>query len=110
LHLKDLKDFGTKKTHDVPYGTGKSKVKEVLEELNKQGFRGVFSIEYEHNWDNSIPEIKQCVKYFNEVKSTLKPVRRERGHRGERSKPSATRKRPTSNSKRPVKPVKAEKK
>jgi sugar phosphate isomerase/epimerase len=110
LHLKDLKDFGTKKTHDVPYGTGKSKVKEVLEELNKQGFRGVFSIEYEHNWDNSIPEIKQCVKYFNEVKSTLKPVRRERGHRGERSKPSAPRKRPTSNTKRPVKPVKAEKK
>lgn len=86
LHLKDLKDFGTKKTHDVPYGTGKSKVKEVLEELNKQGFRGVFSIEYEHNWDNSVPEIKECVKFFNETKSQLKPVKRARKPRGERKK------------------------
>ena len=73
FHLKDLKDFGTKKTHDVPLGTGECKIKEVLEELNKQGFRGVFTIEYEHNWDNSIPEIKKCVEFFNETKAELKP-------------------------------------
>lgn len=71
FHLKDLKDFGTKNTHDVPYGTGKAKVKEVLEELDKQGFEGVFSIEYEHNWDNSLPEIKKCAEYFYAMKTKL---------------------------------------
>jgi len=94
LHLKDLKDFGTKNTHDVPYGTGTSKVKEVLEELNKQGFRGVFSIEYEHNWDNSVPEIKKCVEFFNKTKSELKPARPQRGSRGNRNRTDRTKKRP----------------
>ncbi|MCF7955430.1 MAG: sugar phosphate isomerase/epimerase [Phycisphaerae bacterium] len=96
LHLKDLKDFGTKKTHDVPYGTGTSKVKEVLEELNKQGFRGVFSIEYEHNWNDSVPEIKECVAFFNKTKAELKPVRSEREPRGDRQKTDNDKKQPNN--------------
>ena len=72
LHFKDLKDFGTKKTHDVPWGTGKSKSKLILEELNKQGFKGVFSIEYEHNWENLLPEIRKCIDFFNETRAQLK--------------------------------------
>lgn len=65
FHLKDLNEFGVKKAHDVPWGTGKSDVQAVLDEMNRQGFEGVFSIEYEHNWENSLPELKKCVEFFN---------------------------------------------
>lgn len=64
FHLKDLNEFGNKKAHDVPWGTGMSDVQAVLDEMNRQGFEGVFSIEYEHNWENSLPELKKCVEFF----------------------------------------------
>lgn len=62
-HLKDLNAFGKGDAHDVPFGTGVSKVKECLDELKAQGFAGNISIEYEHNWDNSLPEVTQCVEF-----------------------------------------------
>jgi sugar phosphate isomerase/epimerase len=73
LHIKDLNDFGSRKAHDVVWGTGAANVKAILGEIHRQGFKGVFSIEYEYNWDNSVPEIRQCVQYFNEVAGELKP-------------------------------------
>ncbi len=73
LHLKDLNEFGVREAHDVVWGTGKADVKALLTELDRQNFQGVFSIEYEYNWDNSVPEIRQCVAYFNEVTRELKP-------------------------------------
>lgn len=72
LHFKDLNEFGNLKAHDVPWGTGKADVKALLTELHRQNFKGVFSIEYEYNWENSLPEIRQCVAYFNKVASELK--------------------------------------
>jgi sugar phosphate isomerase/epimerase len=60
-HLKDKTDFGA--AHDVPYGQGVGEVKRVLDELKKQGFEGNISIEYEYNWDNSLPEVKQCIDF-----------------------------------------------
>jgi len=74
FHFKDLNEFGQRKAHDVVWGTGKADVKALLKELHRQGFQGVFSVEYEHNWDNSVPEIRQCVEYFNNVASQLKPT------------------------------------
>jgi len=76
LHLKDLNEFGVKNAYDVPWGTGKANVKAVLAELKRQGFKGSFSIEYEHNWHNSVPEIAECVGYFNEVSSHLSADKR----------------------------------
>jgi sugar phosphate isomerase/epimerase len=75
VHLKDLNEFGNLKAHDVPWGTGKADVKALLAELDRQNFRGVFSIEYEYNWENSVPEIRQCVAYFNKVAGELKSKR-----------------------------------
>jgi sugar phosphate isomerase/epimerase len=72
LHFKDLNEFGQRKAHDVVWGTGKANVEALLKELHRQGFEGVFSIEYEHNWENSVPEIQQCVDYFNKVAGGLK--------------------------------------
>lgn len=64
LHFKDLSEKGPK-AHDVPWGTGISGVKAMLSELKRQGFKGAFCIEYEHNWDNSSAEIGECAKYFH---------------------------------------------
>lgn len=66
LHFKDLNE-AKREGHDVPWGTGVCDVKAMLAELKRQGFSGVFSIEYEHNWDNSMPEIAKCIEYFNQA-------------------------------------------
>ncbi len=69
FHFKDLNQMGG--GHDVPWGTGKGDVKAMLTEVHRQGFKGVFSIEYEHNWANSLPEIAQSVRYFDKVAAKL---------------------------------------
>ena len=74
FHFKDLNQFGERKAHDVVWGTGKANVKALLEELYAQHFRGVFSIEYEYHWENSVPEIRQCVEYFNSLAGQLNPT------------------------------------
>lgn len=73
LHFKDIaeKKAGEKEQHDVIWGTGILDVKGMLNELKRQNFKGVFSIEYEYNWDNSVPDIKKCMTYFNQVADEL---------------------------------------
>lgn len=61
-HLKDLNVFGAD-AHDVPFGTGVSDMAGILEAYKKLGFRGPASIEYEYNWDSSVPEVAQCVGF-----------------------------------------------
>ncbi len=70
FHFKDLNAFDLK-AHDVPWGTGLAQVREILQEVHRQGLRAPFSIEYEHNWENSLPEIAQCVAYFEKVAAEL---------------------------------------
>ena len=82
LHFKDLvpeeskapsaaaasdkkKKTESKNMHDVPWGTGVGNVKAQMAELKRQHFHGAFCVEYEYNWDNSVPEIAECVKFFN---------------------------------------------
>ena len=60
LHLKDPI---TTTDHDTIFGQGVGDVKGVLRELKRQNFDGYLSIEYEHNWTNSVPDIKQCVEF-----------------------------------------------
>jgi sugar phosphate isomerase/epimerase len=74
LHFKDLNVFGVHSAHDVPWGTGISQPKAILEELARQGFKGSFSIEYEHNWLNSMPEIKKCVEFFRKTAADLSEI------------------------------------
>lgn len=61
-HLKDLHQEG-QGAHDVPYGTGVAHIPAILDELQRQGFKGNISIEYEYNWDNSTPEVAQCIGF-----------------------------------------------
>jgi sugar phosphate isomerase/epimerase len=69
FHFKDLNEMGG--GHDVPWGTGKADVKALLTEIRRQKIKAVFSIEYEHNWTTSVPEIAECVKYFDKVAAEL---------------------------------------
>lgn len=71
FHFKDLKDFGIRKTHDVPWGTGWSNVSGVMNEMKRQGFQGPISVEYEHNWLNSVPEVRESLQYFARVAASL---------------------------------------
>jgi sugar phosphate isomerase/epimerase len=72
LHFKDIisqenlpgKDLIEYEQHDTVWGTGILDIKGMLEELKRQNFRGVFVIEYEYNWENSVPEIQQSLEYF----------------------------------------------
>jgi sugar phosphate isomerase/epimerase len=61
-HLKDLNEMGPG-AHDVPYGTGVADIPALLDELKSQNFTGNISIEYEHNWENSTPEVGQCIGF-----------------------------------------------
>lgn len=62
-HLKDRPEIGAQKP-DTIYGTGVSDVGGMLDELKKQGFEGNISIEYENNWDHSMPDVAQCVGFI----------------------------------------------
>ncbi|MCX7826628.1 MAG: TIM barrel protein, partial [Verrucomicrobiae bacterium] len=64
VHLKDRNVRGNEKDkRDVPFGTGVLNIRAILDELKRQKFAGNISIEYEYNWENSVPEIRQCVDF-----------------------------------------------
>jgi len=72
-HFKDLDQAGDPKAHDVVWGTGVANVPVLLKELDRQKFKGVFSIEYEYNWENSVPEVRSCIAAFERLAGSLKP-------------------------------------
>ena len=63
--VKKEKTSQSRAMHDVPWGTGVGNVKAQMAELKRQHFQGVFGVEYEYHWENSMPEIAECVKFFN---------------------------------------------
>lgn len=71
FHFKDLDESGNKKAHDVPWSTGVANVRAILAELQRQGFKGVFSAEYEHNWENSVPDLALSVANFDAIAADL---------------------------------------
>lgn len=70
LHCKDLNEKSPD-AHDVIWGTGVSNLPGVMAELKSQHFKGMFSVEYEYHWDNSVPEVKASAKYWWQAVSKL---------------------------------------
>lgn len=70
FHFKDLNKYG-RDAHDVPFGTGEGDVKGMLAEVKRQGIKPFFAIEYEYHFGQSLPEIAQCVAYFDKVAAEL---------------------------------------
>ncbi|HWD19450.1 MAG TPA: TIM barrel protein [Verrucomicrobiae bacterium] len=64
-HLKDVKEVGNPDAGDLPLGYGVSNVKGVLQDLRREKFKGYIFIEYERDWENSVPDIAQCVGYVH---------------------------------------------
>lgn len=71
LHFKDLAQLD-KGWGDVPWGTGKSDAKGMLAELKAQGFKGVFSIEYERTTGQELLDnMAKCVEFFDKTAAEL---------------------------------------
>ncbi|HEX2970950.1 MAG TPA: sugar phosphate isomerase/epimerase [Tepidisphaeraceae bacterium] len=67
LHFKDLNRFGDG-AYDVPWGVGVCNLNAMLSELKRQGFKGVFSIEYEiGSGDELKSNVAKCVVNFSDA-------------------------------------------
>jgi sugar phosphate isomerase/epimerase len=65
IQMHDLHAAGTE-GHDVPWGQGVSRAKEFIAEIHRLGLKPtMFGLEYSWNWLESLPEIKQCIEFFN---------------------------------------------
>jgi sugar phosphate isomerase/epimerase len=62
-----MKDHDNKKKVDVVFGKGSLDVPAVLKALREVEFHGLISIEYEANADNPSPDVKACLKVFEEA-------------------------------------------
>jgi L-ribulose-5-phosphate 3-epimerase len=73
FHFRDMNKVGpnARDAHDVPWGTGMCDVRGMLAEVYRQGAKPVFMIEYQYHEDNSLPEIAQCIKFFDAVSGEL---------------------------------------
>jgi sugar phosphate isomerase/epimerase len=61
VHLKDRLDA---RSEDQIFGKGKANVIAMLDYLKSLGFDGNCSIEFETNWEKSLPDVSQCVGYI----------------------------------------------
>jgi sugar phosphate isomerase/epimerase len=71
IHLKDVGEWGKPAARDVPLGTGLADYAAVLAELKRQGFRGVMSLEYEHDSPQLMQEVAECLSFVEETAKTL---------------------------------------
>jgi sugar phosphate isomerase/epimerase len=69
VHLKDIKTFNDPKAEDAPVGKGVINYPAVFDELARQRFKGMLSIEQESNWYNNLPDVINTINYYKtEVK------------------------------------------
>ncbi len=67
VQMHDLDEL-TPRGHDVPWGTGVGKTEQFITELDRLGVKPtMFGLEYSYNWLESMPEIAQCIQFFNQV-------------------------------------------
>lgn len=71
VHLKDVVESGNPKARDVPLGTGRGDYAAVLRELRDQGFKGVMSVEYEHDSPKLMAEVKACIAFVEKTARSL---------------------------------------
>ena len=68
VHIKEI-DEG----QDVVWGSGQGRMEGILKELDRQGYQGILSIEYEGNQPDKVPDIRKSIHHYNAVVSNLKP-------------------------------------
>lgn len=71
LQLHDLHEPG-KDGHDVPWGTGSGGTERLLETIHRLGIAPtMFGLEYSYDWLDSMPEMAECIRFFNKVSTRL---------------------------------------
>jgi type 1 glutamine amidotransferase/sugar phosphate isomerase/epimerase len=71
IQMHDLHEISSE-GHDVPWGTGAGRMKEFIEEIHRLGIRPtMFGLEYSYDWFDSMPEIAQCINFFNKISKEL---------------------------------------
>ena len=68
-HVKDLTAFGDPKAHDMIWGTGQSDIPAVLNTFKEIGFPGPLAAEYEHNWEDNLPDVTKCLEFIKNFKT-----------------------------------------
>ncbi|MBI5684922.1 MAG: sugar phosphate isomerase/epimerase [Verrucomicrobia bacterium] len=63
VHLKDVKE-AQPQSGDLPYGQGIANIAGILAELKRQNFRGHIGVEYEHQSDRLLDDVKHCIKFM----------------------------------------------
>ena len=71
VHLKDITKFGQVNAADTVVGKGVIDFPPIFQELKRQHFSGMFSIEHESNWYHSLPDVIETVKFYNEQVAKL---------------------------------------
>ena len=71
FHVKDLSEFGKPEAKDIVWGTGVSKLKDVLAQLKAMKFKGALSVEYEDHPKNQVELVGQCVTNFDRMAGEL---------------------------------------
>src|SRR5579863_1811970 len=71
VHLKDIDKPGNTQAKDMIVGTGVIQFDPIFQELKRQNFKGLISIEREDNWYNNVPDVVATVKFFNEQVAKL---------------------------------------
>ncbi|HKJ33599.1 MAG TPA: sugar phosphate isomerase/epimerase [Balneolales bacterium] len=70
LHFKDVTSTRPQ-AKDTVWGDGVIDIPGILQELKKQNFKGLISIEYESNPKNNVPDIKKSLQYFDKQVAKL---------------------------------------
>lgn len=72
VHLKDITKFGEVDAADTVVGKGVIDFPPIFQELKRQNFSGMFSIEHESNWYHSLPDIIETKKFYEAQVAKLK--------------------------------------
>ncbi len=72
VHLKDIVKFDDTHAADTVVGKGVIDFTPIFQELKRQNFNGMFSIEHESNWYHSLPDVIATVKFYNDEVAKLK--------------------------------------
>jgi len=72
LHLKDVEKFNAD-SEDVIFGTGGADMGDVFRELDKWGFKGALSIEYESNMEDNFTDVHNCILFYEKIAKEIQP-------------------------------------
>ncbi len=72
VHLKDVVKFDDVHAADTVVGKGVIDFAPIFQELKRQHFNGMFSIEHESNWYHSVPDIIATVQFYKDQIAKLK--------------------------------------